>query len=1408
MRESNDATPAYRGYRLQALYALFRILDQEGFNNLVFQPEKWEDLSIQDEKGDLLEVIQVKSNSLLELSSFKKPFFQRIYPLIKRQKPPQIIIVSYGKIGRELRLAIERDGPERTSVSKKIKNKYAEFIHSDEEARIILENLKLESRDESELTEKVYSYLKNTLTGIDPYNAFDNLSYWLYVCSENKSLITKIDVINKIQNIGKFFSELAAHHEEWFKSINPIDDREINCNEIGKLREEFYQGISAKYVHILADTDVLRPNKIKEIETKFGKSSVVIIHGASGQGKTTLAYRYLREHFPNMWRFKIELVQDRKHALSIARAILGHADAIDMPVVVYLDVSAKDKDWPDLINQLSTHRNIKILVTIREEDYKRAIIQDSEVQFKDIDLTFDKSEAQEIYKSLEKTKIPPQFLNFEDAWNIFGGEGPLMEFIYLVTQGESLQKKLEGQVDRLGDYEIQGVIEHGAIKLLTLVSVASAYGAQLKVKPLIDSLKLVVPKRTFELFENEYLLRLSPDGSLVKGLHPIRSEILVDLLIDPTLSPWSEYATSSLPLMNEIDIENFLLYAFSRRRKDIESLLVALNTWHPPRWVMIGGITRALIWLGILEYVEMNKELIQDAFEDSRTGFTFLLDSDISDAIPGLANSTLNTLCSLNPNDEFRQRVLSYRARQTSKSYVFKRAKEWLSSRTACPAIPQCNEDWSGMAEVSFWVGYFGVPWSFSERIPCLELEKSIEYLPLEILADLILGLSHGYGKDFATWRMSNHSRIINRFREETLTVDLQYEENKVNAHFLIEFEKLTNPKFNDDSIEKPKNYLHDEAMRRIKLLRRILPERDIYACQGYGHRIWSNEILFDDTYKVIPKSSLPSRWLTSINSTFRGLAVQPYRPHNWHEYAKIIFELREQTLDAVKELENGLKIYFQKQKPDKLFGKLIDVDRWNSYQQLLSKWPLVPLCAVDEWGFVDELDESPFDDPSKGKSGVMRGLALQKHKPFLTCFVKYKQHLRNFLKQSVDVMLLNPIHGKSGGNELGKRKFEQKMIENRANPEFTRSETDLSELFKTLPIFQRKFRQNFGQFFEISNLDDLEKQELTTFHSLWCIWYFFSVNPNLTTRNPKKEFIKKIDRKTNNIKRMIEESLLCSSSENLHISVASYNLFWKDKTALWISLDGKNGIDVYNSVEKTIHEISRFINCLTDKKLVKRIFDVKWPLIIIVPKIQGKCLTAKAWKINSNTLLSGIDEGNLSWWNFESQHSIQRKALTNLNIEVWNISQLEIATKFAQSIVKLSFQLASIKDSERLSELDDQGINQIKTYAQKLMDDISISIQNIYESAEEMIKIFGDISPSDYYNHSNMIESVRALIEVGKYIIPVPNSQGETTLEAKTVLEWANKLDDWRNYAMIAYLFWASDVIDNENKEKALKSV
>jgi hypothetical protein len=54
---SSDATPAYRGYRLQALYVLSRILESEDSADLIFQPEGHEDLAIYNNNEVLLEVL-------------------------------------------------------------------------------------------------------------------------------------------------------------------------------------------------------------------------------------------------------------------------------------------------------------------------------------------------------------------------------------------------------------------------------------------------------------------------------------------------------------------------------------------------------------------------------------------------------------------------------------------------------------------------------------------------------------------------------------------------------------------------------------------------------------------------------------------------------------------------------------------------------------------------------------------------------------------------------------------------------------------------------------------------------------------------------------------------------------------------------------------------------------------------------------------------------------------------------------------------------------------------------------------------------------------------------------------------------------------------------------------------------
>jgi len=126
INHSSDATHAYLGYRLQALYTLYRILQQEEPPH-IFQPEGSEDLAVYDNEHHLLEVIQVKQrSSSLSLSSFdpEKPnsFFYRAWSELEWNPSVLITIVAFGAVGPELSNALKNSGSDRTNVVGKIEN--------------------------------------------------------------------------------------------------------------------------------------------------------------------------------------------------------------------------------------------------------------------------------------------------------------------------------------------------------------------------------------------------------------------------------------------------------------------------------------------------------------------------------------------------------------------------------------------------------------------------------------------------------------------------------------------------------------------------------------------------------------------------------------------------------------------------------------------------------------------------------------------------------------------------------------------------------------------------------------------------------------------------------------------------------------------------------------------------------------------------------------------------------------------------------------------------------------------------------------------------------------------------------------------------------------------------------------
>lgn len=614
---NSGAKAALKGYRLQTLYILYRILSSKD-PEITFQPEGNEDLAIY-KNGQLIESIQIKAySSSLTLSDFIEPnkkdtFIHRSIQLLINSPSSQVKVISFGDIGVELKSAWDSSCLNNSHNQTKIRKKLTGFDLQNDQIDLIFNHLKWQNVEEDDLFTEVLKLLKQTLLSGDIENAFSLLTSWLYSASEKRSKIKQKDLIDKISAISKYFSEREAHQKEWFTSITPLT-KTSSVLPLEQLEKEYYYGISTRLSHIQANLDVVRQEFLDRIDEGFKRSQTVIIHGASGQGKTALAYRYLHDYALEVCCFEIKYIENRHHAQLIALAIADHLHVFDATVYLYIDVNPKDSEWAALICSLLERSNIKILISIREEDLARQSISDEQLGFPQlIALSFTKEDARSIYNELIKKEVVRSYTTFEHAWLNFNEKGSLLEFVYFLTQTDSLRARLNSQIKRLNSDVREGKLSSNAIKFLTISAIATDYQVRFDIKSLVKAIDLGDASSVFELFEEEYLIRRSQDHSYIEALHPIRSKILSDILIDPLFFPWIDVVKILLPHIVEDDLETFLFYAFLNHRSDFQDIFDCISNVNITKWSTVAGINRALLWFGISEHVVKNKILIEKA---------------------------------------------------------------------------------------------------------------------------------------------------------------------------------------------------------------------------------------------------------------------------------------------------------------------------------------------------------------------------------------------------------------------------------------------------------------------------------------------------------------------------------------------------------------------------------------------------------------------------------------------------------------------------------------------------------------------------------------------------------------------------------------------------------------------------
>lgn len=1391
------AQAALRGYRLQALYTLHRIL--EGGDELVFKLEGREDLDVLSSTGELLEVIQVKAHednlTLSTLSPQKhESFFKRA--LARRSSHPLITerLVSFGPFGPDMECAWSNAGREREEAIQLLER--AGYARS--QALELINHIKLNRCEEKTIEELVLDKLKGSLLGVDPRAAFELLHTWLFLAAEAKATLTYKDTITRILDVGRFISERNAYHGEWFTSIIPLDSGEKTNAET--LHQEFYRGVGARYAHITAGVDVPRNERLRDIENAFSQARVVIIRGSSGQGKSALAYRYLHDYVPEEWRFEVRLIENRIQALRIASALLGHLNAIGVPAYVYLEVEPGNIAWIDLTQQLVRFPLVRVLVTIREEDWRRVSVTGSMFDFREVELRLNQAEAQRIFDHLAQHRKPSHVLSFEEAWARFGQSGPLLEFAYFIVQKESLRDRLTMQVTRLRDDVRNQRLEPEELELLRRVSIAAAYGARLDVLTIRRDLKLRDARRTLDRYEQEFLLRVGVGGRYLEGLHPIRSAILSELLTGDVLEPWAESAAAAIRSMAEQDLESFLLHAFSRRRAESQSLLETLACMAPQTWTGLAGILRAMLWIGARQYVDRNMELIRETSRRFGGAWKMILLPNVNDYASDATGMSPSPYAQMDfIPEENRRAITLFRQRLTPPPEMLDQAREWLSRGRRPVNTPKDPLEWTDMADVSFWAAYLQSPSAADLQPSEQEYRIAATEIPLQNAADLVYALS--FFKDDTTRHRLESIRptLLERFQRETKTPVISYSNNTICAHFLIDPSFVAvDEEVSQRKTAAPTNFLHTETMVRVELLRRLFPSFEVFAAQGYGHGNLGFELPFDETSKSVQSIYLPPVWLVRLNAWFLRLADYAFRPASWEDYARVLHHTRLLNLQAMEALIIGLNVYFRSEGPYILEAGIISEERWSEALRAVQNRPMLPRDAVDEWGFTSEDMPKDEDRHSQSTEAWLEPVAtaLIRHRPLINSIRDFFGKLENFYLQAPKAFGLALQRGK--GNLLS----ESSSVD--TGQYFSKDSghlptINLSDALRSLCSFQLEFGDRLDPFFAASELSVVEKKERERILRAFCLWHYFTKNfLRSKIRQPSQDAGKEFEESQKLSLRRLNTQLKALKPHGVRAVLQLADPQWSADPALWVTFDVDDATLTYDNFVVVYRSLVEALRHGSSLGTVYHAVLLTWPTVHVVPLIRGRAIAHLSWQFTSMALMLNPPVPEKDVLSFILK-PIPESAWARLGLATWDHPRLTSVTKVYIAAVQLASLVGHFSSIGGLPDADDIGNALLQTYAEEQSERIRKSSQMV-SLALGAIASYVREHREHLEERPHLVHVIDLLIHAESELIP-EDAVGTIHLDFVGIHSWAGRIRAVLPEIDRAGLHWINDVLDEVAK-------
>jgi hypothetical protein len=1030
-------------------------------SDYVYKPEGIEDLDIR-KSGDFVEVIQVKnykSGSIgyndLSSKAHNTSFFKRGAKILEESPDVRLKLVSFGKVNKTL--------TDKNRLFQSLKRDGLKV-----EAKNLIEHFDIETVDEDDLYSKLSSGMKSVFRNANPLKEIRYLLQWISEMAEHQNEVTCNDFVKQLTCYNVFINKQAHLGEELGIKIKPLFAEAIDLDN-DYLMKDFYQGVSVTEKHVWAGLGIERTEKEEKIENFFHQSPVVIVHGMSGQGKSCLCYQHIKKYYPIA--FEISNCDSNSFS-SICASVEELISGLQVPVLLYIDVIPSNPKWYALINSFVGYKNVRLLVSIREDDWHqhRAKVN-SQVSFKDIYLELSKEEAENIFDELDKEGIVREGIYFNEVWNIFSDTGALLEFVYYLTHGQKLKDKIVAQWDDLTDDD-----KH----VVSYITIANYLGGKLYRSELasIDGIDSISLARRISNMSGEFFY--CDENGLISNLHPLRTKLLKDAIFENATDVFSQEA---LKLYVICDLEDSYLYLIRLMNEavTVEKLICFMKNKHLS-CSQLYGVVKSLIWKGAEEYEKKNQVLLLQLKEKIGSAWYLFLPLNFTEFD---LNESLNKLFETLPNFTLPSDIIS---KFSSQDDVYCYLRQFVSN-SIIDMTPVSEEDWLNAAQVAYWT-------------KCASLSNYIKIYggikitsnDLDKMSTILLGFKTA-GISIEGLNDIESSFVLN-LRKRFFIVGWTCSEN-------IECVVFTNYIVENDELKEnfePGTYL----VKLLNLCRRAFPDKKLY-CAKFGPDLILSTIDVPDVEKNISRANLPLQEMNEIRSLVSNLFKISYQESDRRTYAEEVFKRRKSWSSQISRLcksfeawwlkgDSGLKELSKEHEKAFALSKSAEIEKPQSSYNLLG--------YGDMTNVVNDSNKSNNKYIASNKSED----ALDR---FHHTMEEHFSSLVNFIYQYVNVMT-----GKSN-----------------AAP----TNANLINLLEGLSNFQSSYRELFSNYIDKYEISILEENEQRNYSLLWLVWDAQLKGNNAHRpikeveqryRKMKSSFVETV---SSNIKSKIEESGLVS---------------------------------------------------------------------------------------------------------------------------------------------------------------------------------------------------------------------------------------------------------------------------------------